>query len=135
MGIFSKLKHKIAVTKSNRREKRKEKLRSPKWSSTRDSFLKSHNTCSVCMGTSNLQVHHIKPFHKYPELELDSENLITLCMGDKDCHLGIGHGGSFDFYNPKVREDVKLLTEKLSLFDKLKTEIKQRRFSNTNKSL
>jgi hypothetical protein len=40
-----------------------------------------------------------------PHLELDIENLVTLCMGDYDCHLKLGHGGSFRCYNPRVRED------------------------------
>jgi hypothetical protein len=52
-----------------------------------------------------MQVHHVKPFHLHPELELEESNLISLCMGDNECHLFIGHGDSFKCYNPNVRED------------------------------
>lgn len=44
-----------------------------------------------------LQVHHVKPFKEQPELELDSSNLITLCLL-RDCHVDIGHGGHYKFY-------------------------------------
>jgi hypothetical protein len=54
-----------------------------------------------------LQVHHVKPFHLLPELELDESNLISLCMGPNECHLFIGHGDSFRCYNPNVREDAE----------------------------
>jgi 5-methylcytosine-specific restriction endonuclease McrA len=52
-----------------------------------------------------LQVHHIVPFSTAPDLELEPSNLITLCMGEFDCHLRLGHGGSFRHYNPLVVED------------------------------
>jgi hypothetical protein len=42
------------------------------------------------------------PFHLRPELELDPNNLIVLCMDVNECHLEIGHGGSLRCYNPKV---------------------------------
>lgn len=44
------------------------------------------------------------PFNLDPSLELDPSNLITLCMGEKECHLHIGHGGSFKQYCPEVRK-------------------------------
>lgn len=39
--------------------------------------------CQVCGSTSNLEVHHIKPYAKYPELRTKVSNGITLC---KSCH-------------------------------------------------
>jgi hypothetical protein len=48
--------------------------------------------------------HHKKPYHLHPELELDPNNLITLCM-ENLCHIDIGHGDSFKAYNPNVAED------------------------------
>lgn len=39
--------------------------------------------CRICGSTSNLEVHHIKPYAKYPELRTKVSNGITLC---KSCH-------------------------------------------------
>lgn len=90
---------------SNIRELQKSHLRSPHWSALRDQHLKEHGECAACGSKNHLQVHHIKPFHLQPELELDPDNLVTLCMDEWDCHLAIGHGGSFHTYNPHVMED------------------------------
>ena len=54
-------------------------------------------------------MHHVVPFNEKPELELDESNLMVLCMGDDECHLFIGHGGNYDFWNPQVRLDVEEL--------------------------
>jgi hypothetical protein len=47
------------------------------------------------------------PFHVNPHLELDENNLITLCMDENECHLEIGHGDSWKCYNPHVEKDAK----------------------------
>lgn len=62
----------------------------------------------ACGGVKLLQVHHKKPFHLDPSLELDLTNLITLCMGKAECHLLLGHGGSFKAYNPTIQADAEL---------------------------
>jgi len=88
--------------------------RSPKWPAVRDRHIKNNPTCAACGATGNLQVHHIRPFHLFPELELDSTNLITLCevvIVDDDKqndnhHLKLGHGGDFRKYNPKSLKQV-----------------------------
>jgi len=81
--------------------------RSPHWPTVQHKHLKKFPACAACGGNTNLNVHHKKPFHLYPELELEPTNLITLCMdGDKDCHIKLGHGGSFKAYNPNVEPDV-----------------------------
>jgi 5-methylcytosine-specific restriction protein A len=67
--------------------------------------------CAGCGGATQLQVHHIVPFHVSPDLELVPQNLITLCMGDHDCHLKLGHGGAFRCYNPEITKDVKVFRE------------------------
>lgn len=55
-----------------------------------------------------LQVHHIKPFHLHPNLELDPNNLITLCeIKGREHHLLLGHLDDWESYNPNVRADVK----------------------------
>ena len=89
------------------RERSKSKKRSSHWDSVRDSFIESHPTCAACGSKNRLQVHHIMPFHLHPELELDVKNLIVLCMDENECHLEIGHGGSFKCYNPKVETHAK----------------------------
>jgi len=97
------------------REKAKS-LRSPKWAGVRRKHLKDHPTCAACSSKRLPQVHHITPFSDRPELELDPTNLITLCMSKNECHLMIGHGHNFRFFNPNVvpnaamvKADIKLL--------------------------
>ena len=102
--------------------------RSPKWPSTQDRHLKMHPTCAACGGTTNVNVHHKKPFHLYPELELEPTNLITLCMdGDKDCHIKLGHGGSFKAYNPNVEPDVAEVKASFSMELLTETAVKAKK--------
>lgn len=84
------------------------KARSSSWPSVRRKHLAEHPTCEVCGGTEKLEVHHIKAFHLHPELELDPDNLITLCEAGTNgmvCHRTVGHLGSYQSYNVSVRED------------------------------
>ena len=63
-----------------------------------------------------LEVHHIKPFHLHPELELDFNNLITLCESGANgivCHRAIGHLGNYRSFNIDVKEDAKKIGEKI----------------------
>ena len=84
-----------------------EKKRSSLWPTVERRHLKAHPACEACGGTVHLNVHHRKPFHLFPKLELEPTNLVTLCMdGDKDCHIKLGHGGNFRAYNPNVDEDI-----------------------------
>lgn len=90
--------------------------RSTKWASVRKVFLRTNNKCAVCGGTKKLEVHHKKPFHKHPELELDEKNLITLCEAKTNgvtCHLLYGHLGNYRSINSKVEEDVKIWNGKI----------------------
>jgi hypothetical protein len=90
--------------------------RSPHWAKVRREFLKQNPTCAVCGDTKNLNVHHKKPFHLHPELELDPNNLITLCETRSYgvyCHLLFGHLGNFKNYNPNVDHDVAIWKDKL----------------------
>lgn len=84
-------------------------VRSSKWQTVRKNFLESHKTCAACGAEINLQVHHKKPFHIHPELELDEKNLITLCeeKGEAGCHLKIGHLGDWKSFNPNVEKDAR----------------------------
>ena len=90
--------------------------RSPHWPSVQHKHLKLEPVCAACGGGLNLNVHHKKPFHLFPELELEPTNLITLCMdGDKDCHIKLGHGSNFKAYNPYVEEHVVIVKENFTL--------------------
>ena len=93
--------HFIHVWQSKHRERRKETERSTHWSTVRNHFLVGRK-CAACGSGKHLQVHHKMPFHLHPELELDPQNLIALCMDKHECHDRIGHGGNWKFYNPKV---------------------------------
>jgi len=91
--------------------------RSSHWSTTRKHHIEKHAECALCGGTKKLNVHHIKPFHVHPELELEPSNLITLCEDKGNgvyCHLFFGHLGNYKSINPNVVEDVLLWKEKLS---------------------
>ena len=83
--------------------------RSSKWPAVRSAHLKAHPCCAVCGTRKDVQVHHIKPFHIKPELELDPNNLVTLCTSKYwgfNCHLAVGHGGNFRYENANVIEDI-----------------------------
>lgn len=85
--------------------------RSPQWPGVRAAHIKKEPACVVCGGTAGLQVHHIRPFHIHPELELEDSNLVTLCTGNKtlNCHVRFGHLDNFkDKWNPNIREDAVL---------------------------
>ena len=79
-------------------------LRSSHWRIVRKEHLAQFPTCQACGAKWLLNVHHMRPFHLHPELELDLANLITLCMVN-ECHLLIGHGDDFKAYNPDVAAD------------------------------
>lgn len=83
--------------------------RSPHWPRVRRDHLKLHPKCEVCETTGKINVHHKKPFHLHPELELDPDNLITLCENwnfGVNCHLLFGHLGNYKNINPSVEVDV-----------------------------
>lgn len=90
--------------------------RSGHWPTTRKKFLARNPQCVVCGGTKKLEVHHIKPFHLHPGLELNESNLITLCesgANGANCHLLWGHLGNFKSFNINVREDCIAWVQKL----------------------
>ena len=62
--------------------------RSGKWPAVRAEFVKHNPTCAACGSANDLHVHHIKPVHSHPELELNPPNLITLCAKH---HWLVGH--------------------------------------------
>lgn len=89
--------------------------RSSQWPKVRAEYLKKHPTCAVCDGTKKLEVHHITPFSDNSALELDANNLITLCEGKKglNCHFVFGHLCNYQKSNPDVRKDASEWNKKL----------------------
>lgn len=89
--------------------------RSDQWPEVRAAYIAKHPACAAC-GISGpdaeLNVHHVKPVSKYPELELDPDNLITLCTRH-NCHLMIGHLGDTRAWNPCVRRDAARLLDQI----------------------
>lgn len=57
----------------------------------------------ACGSCTKPEVHHIVPVHLNPDLELDPENLITLC--DKYCHFVFGHLMDYKSWNVDVVGD------------------------------
>lgn len=82
--------------------------RSWKWPILRRAHLRKQWWCCGCGAVNDLDVHHIKPVHLFPEEELNPDNLITLCQpntGRIHCHFFYGHNNtSWRDWNPKVRE-------------------------------
>jgi len=90
--------------------------RSGHWPTVRKQHLAAHAVCAVCGGTDDLEVHHIRPFHLHPELELDQANLVTLCESKKggvNCHLFFGHLGNFKSFNTSVTGDAAAWSDKI----------------------
>lgn len=93
--------------------------RSSKWRKVRAAHLKQYPYCSVCGTSKGIQVHHKKPFHVFPDLELDPDNLTSLCekvKHGKSCHLLFGHLGNFRRVNDQVDYDIMIWRMKLNVF-------------------
>ena len=83
--------------------------RSPKWRKVRGAFIKKYPRCFVCGSKKKVEVHHKVPFHYRPDLELEEENLTTLCENKKygiNCHLLIGHLGNYTRINAHIEYDM-----------------------------
>jgi 5-methylcytosine-specific restriction endonuclease McrA len=90
--------------------------RSGEWPRVRKEHLAKFPNCAVCGGKENVEVHHKKPFHLHPELELEPTNLISLCEAKHDgvnCHLLFGHLGNFKSLNESVEKDASCWAEKI----------------------
>ena len=83
-------------------QKTEGKPRSPHWPIVRKLWLHGHPVCAACGSADRVEVHHKIPFHLRPELELEPENLISLCEGAHQCHLHFGHFFDWKRYNPDV---------------------------------
>ena len=91
--------------------------RSGEWPKARSAHLADYPACAVCGERQKLEVHHIRPFHLHPDLELDPANFITLCEDDDDgvnCHLFFGHLGNFKSFNVDVAADAAHWSQKIA---------------------
>lgn len=84
--------------------------RSPEWGRVRKEHLKKFPECALTNSKIELEVHHIKPVHLFPELELDFNNLITL---RRDVHLLFAHLNDFHHYNLNLLADINIWREKI----------------------
>lgn len=94
--------------------------RSPEWPRVRAEHLKQHPECAACgwkgIGKEHrgLVVHHLRPFHIAPELELSPDNLVTACGSDHwNCHFRIFHLGRWDCWNEHAIEDAAYFRKRL----------------------
>ena len=88
--IKKKKKRQWKRPKKNKERKIHKFYQSREWKELRyQAFVKYGNRCLCCGGTPQdgimLQVDHVKPRHKYPELALDINNLQILCAS---CNRG-----------------------------------------------
>jgi hypothetical protein len=89
--------------------------RSPQWRKVRKEHLKKHPRCAITGSKKKLEVHHIKDYSTYPELELSKKNLVTLSRNAMGCniHLLFGHLGNYKKINENIAEDIKIWSKKL----------------------
>jgi 5-methylcytosine-specific restriction protein A len=83
--------------------------RSPQWDKLAKTIVKEVGRCEICKSKATLEVHHKKPYHLYPELELDRDNLCVLCRRD---HFIFGHLGDWTAWNKDIDMDIKTWTKK-----------------------
>ena len=88
--------------------------RSPQWGTVRRAFLLKYPECAVCRKKGTLlspnNVHHKKLFNRSPDLELDFQNLLTLCRED---HFIFGHLKRWSCQNDSIEEDAKIWYNKI----------------------
>lgn len=85
----------------NEKNPQNSELRSSRWSDKRKFIIRRDGgVCQRCLikfgkvNNHNLQVHHIKPRIKYPDLMYEDSNLICIC---KTCNLQLGTKEELDF--------------------------------------
>ena len=88
-------------------------IRHHKWPEVRREHLAKEPVCQACGSKKNLIVHHRLPVHIFPDNELDTDNLITLCEGlTVNCHFLFGHCNlNWKCYNENVRVDVLFMAK------------------------
>jgi 5-methylcytosine-specific restriction protein A len=80
------------------------KKRDPRWRAKERELVERVGSCEACGTKKRLEVHHVRPFHVAPELELQESNLIVLC---RRCHQFLGHHDNWKDWNVFVRRDAE----------------------------
>ena len=105
----------------DKRAKEQGHKRSPHWNAFKRAYFKTHEKkCAVCGGTKKVELHHIIPFHIDSSKELDPNNVIPLCEGNKElnCHLIFGHFGNFRTkWNPNIEQEAPVWQQRLQAKD------------------
>lgn len=76
--------------------------RSSGWPAKERAHLAAQPDCQVCGIVGACEVHHVRPFHLYAELEEVDSNLVTFCRLH---HFEVGHLRDWRAWNPEVIED------------------------------
>lgn len=77
-------------------------IRSSDWPSFRKENIK--DSCEICGAEFFLELHHIHPFHLCPHLELDPENVVTLCRRH---HFDFGHYLNWKDFNADIKKVIE----------------------------
>ena len=96
---FSRQLNRVKKFPYRKRQPSEEFYKSKQWKELRYMALRlSEGKCNLCGATANdgVKIHcdHIKPRSKFPELELDLDNIQVFC---EDCNLGKMNYDDFDF--------------------------------------
>ena len=96
-------------------------VRGPLWSKTKREYAKIHpKVCPFCKTTKKIELHHIFPYHLFPQYENSFWNLVWAC---RDCHFKFCHHLDWSAFNPNVLEDIKWYKEKIENRQYEKTEL------------
>lgn len=77
--------------------------RSWRWPPLRREHLRQNPKCVWCRKKATT-VHHVNPVARFPEQELNPDNLASMC---KRCHFVIGHMCNWNDYNKRFWETVE----------------------------
>ena len=82
--------------------------RHSKWPALVKRFKAEKRTCVVSGLKTTLEVHHLKPYHLFPELELEWDNLRLIA---RPFHYLFGHFCNWTDYNPDFDLQVETYRE------------------------
>lgn len=95
----------LELYEENKAERTLGAKRSPEWSKTKREFEKLYpKVCEFCGTTKKMNLHHLKPFNLFPDLENDFNNLLWAC---RDCHFIFCHLKFWGSYDLNAKETAK----------------------------